>query len=119
MCVHMTALNCLVRNANTYVVHGNSLSLEAYGGYFVRRSPFGGELFRLSKDQADELMRLPFTAGAETALTPATAGPVVHEAAPKVRETLDEVEATFEILGFDSKMNGLRSYTYPHITSLY
>jgi type I restriction-modification system DNA methylase subunit len=35
-CVHMAALNCLVRNAETYVVHGNSLSLETWGGFYVR-----------------------------------------------------------------------------------
>jgi len=59
-CVHMATLNCLVRNANTWIIHGNSLSLEAWGGYHVRRTPFGGELFRLAKDQADEILRRPF-----------------------------------------------------------
>ena len=71
-CVHMTALNCLVRNANTYVIHGNSLSLETWGGFYVRRSPFGGELHRLTRDDTDRLIRLPFkpAADAATALTP-------------------------------------------------
>lgn len=50
-CVHMTALNCLVRNANTYVIHGNCLSLETHGGYYVRRSPFGADLCRLTKNR--------------------------------------------------------------------
>jgi type I restriction-modification system DNA methylase subunit len=28
-CVHMTALNCLARNANSYIIHGNSLAMTA------------------------------------------------------------------------------------------
>ena len=98
-CVHMTALNCLVRNANTYILHGNSLSLETYGGFYVRRSVFGGELFRLTREQTHELIRLPFKAPAveesTTALTPSPTAPVVHQASPEVQATIQEVSEAF------------------------
>ena len=96
-CVHMTALNCLVRNANTTVIHGNSLSLEAWGGFHVRRTPFGGELHRLTKEQAARLIQLPFAAQPETttsALTPAPA-PTVQEMAPEAKAALDDVAKSF------------------------
>lgn len=95
MCVHMTALNCLVRNANTYVIHGNSLTLESYGGYFVRRSPFGGELFRLGQAQTNALIRLPLKAAKETALTSASTAAVVHQPSPDTNTTLVDVAKTF------------------------
>lgn len=95
-CVHMTALNCLVRNANTYVIHGNSLSLETHGGFYVRRSPFGGELHRLGREQADALIRLPFSKPeASTALTPAEGPAIVSEPAPEVQEAVEEVARSF------------------------
>lgn len=93
-CVHMSALNCLVRNANTYIIHGNSLSLETWGGFYVRRSPFGGELHRLTKDDTDRLIRLPFTAPPETtttALTPPTQASVIPEPTLEAKTALDEV----------------------------
>lgn len=99
-CVHMTALNCLVRNANTYVIHGNSLSLETHGGFYVRRSPFGGELHRLTKDDTDRLIRLPFQAAPETtttALTPPTQASVIPEPTLEAKTALDEVASTFKI----------------------
>lgn len=95
-CVHMTALNCLVRNANSYVIHGNSLSLETYGGFHVRRSPFGGELYRLTKDDTDKLIRLPFSSPrATTALSPAQPVPTIHEPSPQTTSTLDAVAQSF------------------------
>jgi type I restriction-modification system DNA methylase subunit len=95
-CVHMTALNCLVRNATSYIIHGNSLSLATHGGYHVRRSPFGGELHRLTKEQTDHLIRLPFTPpDASTALSGAEPGPTVHEPSKEAQATLDEVTTSF------------------------
>jgi type I restriction-modification system DNA methylase subunit len=41
-CVHMTALNMLVRNANSVIVHGNTLSMETFGGYRTHRTALGG-----------------------------------------------------------------------------
>ncbi len=41
-CVHMTALNLLMRNANAYIVHGNTLSLECFSGYVTRSTALGG-----------------------------------------------------------------------------
>ncbi len=43
-CVHMTALNLLMRNANAYIVHGNTLSLECFGGYVTRSTALGGAI---------------------------------------------------------------------------
>lgn len=95
-CVNMTALNCLVRNATTYVIHGNSLSLEAWGGLHVRRSPYGGELHRLTREQAAELIRLPLKAGAETGTALSTpSAPSVQQPAPEATQTLADVGATF------------------------
>lgn len=96
-CVHMAALNCLVRNANTYVIHGNSLSLETHGGFYVRRSPFGGELHRLTKEDTDRLIRLPFAAPpatTSTALTPAPA-PSAQEPTPETKAALEDIAASF------------------------
>lgn len=102
-CIHMAALNCLVRNANTYLVHGNSLSLEAHGGYFVRRTPFGGELHRLSQPDAERLIRLPFetakTAEATTALSPVepplTPTPRIEPLTADQQAALDNVTGQF------------------------
>lgn len=37
-CVHMSALNMLMRNADSVSVHGNTLSMETFGGYVTRRT---------------------------------------------------------------------------------
>lgn len=95
-CVHMTALNCLVRNATSYIIHGNSLTLVTHGGYHVRRSPFGGELHRLTQEQSNHLIRLPFTSPeATTALTTTEPAPVIQEPSPEVQATLEEVAKAF------------------------
>ena len=93
-CVHMATLNCLVRNANTWILHANSLSLEAWGGYHVRQTVFGGEVFRLSFEDATRLIRLPFEhLAATTALSPVAA--VVAQPAPETRTVLDDVASRF------------------------
>ncbi len=55
-CVHMTALNMLVRNADATIVHGNTLSLETFGGYQTRRTPLGGEIRTLTAEQASTFL---------------------------------------------------------------
>ncbi|MDG4560700.1 MAG: N-6 DNA methylase [Candidatus Competibacter sp.] len=55
-CVHMTTLNLLVRNANAVVVHGNTLSLETWGGYQTTRTIFGGEIRALTAQQASSFL---------------------------------------------------------------
>jgi type I restriction-modification system DNA methylase subunit len=102
-CVHMTTLNCLVRNANTWIVHGNSLSLEAWRGYHVRRTPFGGELHRLSQEDAGRILQPPFkTQEASTALSsaggttkPLASAPTIQEAYQEARAAFDEVSRQF------------------------
>jgi N-6 DNA Methylase len=43
-CVHMATLNMLVRNANSVIVHGNTLSMETFGGYRTHRTALGGTI---------------------------------------------------------------------------
>lgn len=94
----MATLNCLVRNANTWLIHGNSLSLEAWRGYHVRRTPFGGELYRLCKEDCERILRLPFTkAESTTALASPETVAAVHDPSPEVRATLDEVSEQFTV----------------------
>jgi hypothetical protein len=96
-CVHMATLNCLVRNANTWIVHGNSLSLEAWRGYHVRRTPFGGELHRLSQEDATQILQLPFgQRGASTALCPVGGATQPLAPAPTIEEASPEAKAAFE-----------------------
>ena len=105
-CVHMATLNCLVRNANSWIIHGNSLSLEAWRGYHVRRTAFGGELHRLSQEEATRILHLPFTRNQEasTALSPpesASAQPApsqtIQEPSQAVQEALEEAARTLTI----------------------
>jgi hypothetical protein len=96
----MTALNCLARNATTYVIHGNSLSLETHGGYHVRRSPVGGELYPLTREQTDSLIRMPFNASPETtttALTPTPAAPIVRELTHEAKAAPDNLANRFPV----------------------
>lgn len=94
-CIHMATLNCLVRNANTWLIQGNSLSLEARGSYNVRRTLFGGELHRLTPEQAAEVLRAPFAApDTATALSPA-APTVTTQPAPEASAALDDVAKSF------------------------
>lgn len=100
LCVHMTTLNCLVRNANTWIIHGNSLTLQAQSGYHVRRTPFGGELFRLSAEQAAQVLQAPLRgrADASTALappeTPASIS-IVPDASPEARAAFEDLARQF------------------------
>ena len=51
-CVHMSAMNMLMRNANAVIVHGNTLSLECFGGYVTRNTILGGVMRPLDAAQA-------------------------------------------------------------------
>jgi len=104
-CVHMTTLNCLVHNANSWIIHGNSLSLEAWRGYHVRRTAVGGELHRLSVEEAGHILRLPFTQPeASTALSspestsvPPAPIQMIQEPSQAVREAIEEAGRTFTV----------------------
>ena len=77
-CVHMTTLNCLVRNANTFIIHGNGLALTAMVGFAVHRTPLGGELHRLTQAQAQQVIQAPYL---RTNAEPSpTAQPVIAQA---------------------------------------
>jgi N-6 DNA Methylase len=55
-CVHMTAMNMLMRNANAVIVHGNTLSLECFGGYVTRSTILGGVIRPLDAIQAKSVL---------------------------------------------------------------
>ncbi len=55
-CVHMTALNMLVRNANAFIVHGNTLSMECFGGYATRSTALGGVIRPLDAATAKAIL---------------------------------------------------------------
>jgi hypothetical protein len=89
-CVHMTTLNCLVRNANTYIVHGNALAVTALGGFAVRRTPLGGELYRMTQEQAQKLLESPFMKPGDQPSTqpqPVVAKPTLDAQLPTFTET--------------------------------
>lgn len=77
-CVHMTTLNMLARNANAVLIHGNTLSLECWGGYQIRRTPLGGEIRTLTAAEASTFL----TAAAKTQAEQQSA-PTVAPAAPR------------------------------------
>lgn len=58
-CVNMCALNLLFRNATGAVVHCNTLSLEGFGGYWLRGTPLGGAMHRMSEQEAQQFLELP------------------------------------------------------------
>jgi len=96
-CVHMATLNCLVRNANTWIIHGNSLSLEAWGGYHVHRTWAGGELYRLTAEQAAAVLRAPFAKSeAATALSAPEPAPSSSPLAPTIQEPSLEAKAALD-----------------------
>lgn len=55
-CVHMTTINMLLRNVDAFIIHGNTLSLEVYGGYATRYTVMGGEVRKLSPELARSLL---------------------------------------------------------------
>ena len=55
-CANMAALNMLWRNANSYIVWGNTLSLEAYGGWATAHTALGGTVRQMNKDQAQAIL---------------------------------------------------------------
>jgi hypothetical protein len=94
----MTVLNGLVRNATTWIIHGNSLTLEASGGYHVPGTPLGGELHRLTRDEATTILCAPFAKPeASTALSPHPAAPIITEPAPETKAALDDVARQFTV----------------------
>lgn len=102
-CVHMTALNILFRNANAYIIHGNGISLETCGGYAVRRTWAGGELYKLTKEEAHTILTGPLEARKlEAAHQALQEPPVAASRAPSVLcdedlRKLEEAEQSFSM----------------------
>lgn len=102
-CVNMTALNMLTRNANAFVVHANTLSMECFGGYVTRSTALGGIISPLDATTARSI--LTATANAITGAQPA----VVKSPEPAQPQTSDGPQAAASNsanhkgqLGFDS-----------------
>lgn len=55
-CVNMAALNMIFRNVDGYVIHANTLSLDTYGGYQLKRTLCGGVMRQMDKDEAYSLL---------------------------------------------------------------
>ena len=114
-CVHMTALNCLVRNANSWIIHGNSLSLEAWRGYHVRRTAVGGELHRLSPETTGHILRLPFAQPeASTALSSPEKVSVPPAPVQTIQEPSQAVQAAIEDAArtFTTNKRGQRDFGF-------
>lgn len=45
---HIAALNMLFLNANSFIIHGDSLSLTAWHVFQTIHTPFGGEIYEIS-----------------------------------------------------------------------
>ena len=78
-CVKMTALNMLMRNANSYIVHGNTLSLETWGGYVTRSTILGGEIQELGAGTAKAILTNVAQSVAEQTTTVITKPPAATE----------------------------------------
>lgn len=94
----VATLNCLVRNANSWIAHGSSLSLKVWRGYHVRRTALGGELHRLSQEDATRILQLPFTKAQEAST--ALSGPENTSVLPAPVQTIEEPsQAVHDALG--------------------
>jgi hypothetical protein len=74
-CVKMTALNMLMRNADAYIVHGNTLSMETWGGYTTRGTFLGGSIQELGAGTANAILTNVSKAIAEKQATVVTKPP--------------------------------------------
>lgn len=57
-CAQMTALNLLFMNVDGIVIVGNTLSLDVYGGWVLKRSVFGGEIRKTLPEENDALVQI-------------------------------------------------------------
>jgi type I restriction-modification system DNA methylase subunit len=90
-CVKMTSLNLLCRNVDGAVIWGDGLTLKAFGGYELSRTPFGGAMERIGENRANFLIR----AGLVEAHTPEPAkqAPVVEAQSQTIEEVQEEAES--------------------------
>jgi hypothetical protein len=71
-CVQMSTLNVMFFNLPALIIHGNSLSLEAWGGWVTSRSyAWGGAIVeRLDAQEAGAWLRAPFEVRKEVVKAP-------------------------------------------------
>ena len=74
----MTSLNMVMRNANATIVHGNTLSMECFGGYQTASTALRGAIRPLTAEQAKAIV----TATARQT-QPAATGPTADAPAPQ------------------------------------
>jgi hypothetical protein len=86
-CAKMSVMNMLWRNASSYIVWGDTLKLEAYGGWATMHTPFGGTVREMNKDQAQIIFESGLRQVAEETqrMVPTQVAQEVKEAA-KARE---------------------------------
>lgn len=53
VCAQMCALNMCFFNMNAFIIHGNTLSMKYYDGWFTKRSVFGGQVRRMTDDEVE------------------------------------------------------------------
>lgn len=54
-CFKMTALNMLFFNLNSFVIWADTLKMEYYEAFQTKRTPIGGEIRRLSKEELESI----------------------------------------------------------------
>lgn len=58
VCVNMCTLNMFLNGLQGRIIHGNSLSLESYGGYEITIGSKGPDLRTLSPEEAEQTIRI-------------------------------------------------------------
>jgi hypothetical protein len=95
--VKMTTLNMLMRRADAYIVHGNTLSMETWGGYATECTPWGGQIRMLGAGTA--LAILTKTVQSMTAQEPQ----IIHEAALEIDQSQPSPNADAPFTVFENK----------------
>lgn len=54
ICAHMATLNLCFFNMDGVIIHGNSLSMEYYNGWIIKRSVMGGSIREMSEEELEE-----------------------------------------------------------------
>ena len=64
-CAMMAAMNMLWRNADSYIVWGNSLTVEARGGWMTEFTGLGGRIRAMTQEQAQSVIEIGLRGAAE------------------------------------------------------
>jgi hypothetical protein len=64
-CAMMAVMNMLWRNVDSYIVWGNSLTVEARGGWMTEFTGLGGRIRAMTREQAQSIIEIGLTKVAE------------------------------------------------------